>query len=155
MNWLGTGDDFPSTLARLPAIAASFDALYRSLWSQPHLSAQTLEACRLRLAQLHRCDVEWQRSEVAIPSSKRDALKDWHVDSQFPAAERACLAFTEVYAMDVQAITDELAQGVKDHYGDAGLVCLVEALGILDGRIRLCLLWDSPASGGPRPDPGA
>jgi hypothetical protein len=48
--------------------------------------------------------------------------------------------------MDTQAITDELAEAVKLHVGDAGLVLLVEALGILDGRTRLSLLWQLPAS---------
>jgi hypothetical protein len=55
------------------------------------------------------------------------------------------LAFTEVYAMDAQALTDTLAADVKTHFGDAGLVLLVEALGILDGMTRLSLLWQLPA----------
>jgi hypothetical protein len=55
------------------------------------------------------------------------------------------LAFTEVYAMDTQALTDQHAQAVKRHFGDAGLVLLVEALGILDGMTRLSLLWQLPA----------
>ncbi len=33
-------------------------------------------------------------------------------------------------------ITDEAADAVKAHYGDAGLVLLIEALGLIDGRIR-------------------
>ena len=48
--------------------------------------------------------------------------------------------------MDAQALTDELADAVKAHFGDAGLVLLVEALGILDGMTRLSLLWQLPAS---------
>jgi hypothetical protein len=50
--------------------------------------------------------------------------------------------------MDAQALTDELAEAVKSHFGDAGLVMLVEALGILDGMTRLSLLWQLPASSG-------
>jgi hypothetical protein len=43
--------------------------------------------------------------------------------------------------MDAQALTDEHAEAVKSHFGDAGMVLLVEALGILDGMTRLSLLW--------------
>ena len=36
---------------------------------------------------------------------------------------------------------DELADGVKRHFGEAGLVCLIEALGFIEGRIRLALMF--------------
>ena len=137
MNWLNSGTDHQSTIAVLPDIAAAYDTLYQSLWTQPHLPAQTLELCRLRLAQLHRSTVELQRQEYPVQEGKREQLSNWDADSRYSALERACLAFTEVYAMDTQAITDELAEAVKLHVGDAGLVLLVEALGILDGRTRL------------------
>ena len=151
MNWLNGGSDRGSTLRELPELAERFDALYRSLWTQPHLGAEILELCRLRLAQLHRCEAEWRRSDVDVDPRKREALQRWDSAADFSAAERACLAFTEVYAMDAQAVTDALADSVKAHCGDAGLVLLVEALGILDGMTRLSLLWElpvgSPAAG--------
>jgi alkylhydroperoxidase family enzyme len=150
MNWLNSGTDHQSTIAMLPEIAASYDALYQSLWTQPHLPAEILELCRLRLAQLHRCTTELQRQEYPTQEGKREHLRNWDTDSRFSDMERACLAFTEVYAMDTQAITDELAAAVKLHVGDAGLVLLVEALGILDGRIRLSLLWQQPETPYPR-----
>src|SRR5690606_36590661 len=118
-----------------------FTALYRSLWLQPYLPASVLELCSLRLAQLHRCEVELRRRECDIAPEQVEQLANWHADVNFSEAERACLAFTEVYAMDAQAITDELAAQVKAHFGDAGLVMLVEALGIFDGMTRLSLLW--------------
>ncbi len=145
MSWLSNGDDRESTLSVLPDIAENFTALYHSLWVQPHLPAEILEVCRLRLAQLHRSAVEWQRRDCAIPTAKSEHLARWDTHSDFSDAERACLAFTEVYAMDTQALTDELAAGVKGHFGDAGLVMLVEALGIFDGMTRLSLLWQLPA----------
>ncbi|MEZ5572543.1 MAG: hypothetical protein R3E64_11025 [Halioglobus sp.] len=141
---MSSGSDRDATMRALPEIATRFEQLYQSLWTQPHIPASTLELCRLRLAQLHRCDVEWQRRDHAVPAPKRDALQHWPDDEQFSAAERACLAFTEVYAMDTQSITDQLADAVKAHHGDAGLVMLVEALGILDGMTRLSLLWQLP-----------
>ena len=136
-------------LGELPDLAAPFAALYQSLWQQPHLPAAVLELCRLRLAQLHRCEVELRRRECELAMGKRDCLAQWENDEQFTAAERACLGFTEVYAMDAQALTDADAEAVKSYFGDAGLVLLIEALGIFDGMTRLSLLWqlsDAPVS---------
>jgi hypothetical protein len=38
--------------------------------------------------------------------------------------------------MDAQSIGDEQADEVKAHFGEPGLVLLIEALGCIDGRIR-------------------
>jgi alkylhydroperoxidase family enzyme len=146
MPWISSGNDRDETIRVLPDIAVGFDALYQSLWTQPHLPAEVLELCRLRLAQLHRCVVEMQRRDCELPQDKRNNLEHWNTHVSFSSAERACLAFTEVYAMDAQALTDEHAAAVKWHFGDAGLVLLVEALGILDGMTRLSLLWQLPAN---------
>ena len=146
MGWVSSGDDRDSTIGEIAELAAPFSALYESLWTQRHVPADILELCRLRLAQLHQCAVELQRREVEIPIEKSKRLAQWDTDSIFSPAERACLAFTEVYAMDVQALTDQHADAVKMHFGDAGLVLLVEALGILDGMTRLSLLWQLTAA---------
>ncbi len=125
----------------VPALAAARDALRASLRQQPHLPGAVLELCRLRLAQLHHSAADLATTEYALPESRRGALGHWDSSSLFGAAERACLAFAEVYAMDAAALTDEHADAVKSHYGDAGLVALIEALGIFDGAIRVNLLW--------------
>jgi alkylhydroperoxidase family enzyme len=153
MSWVSSGIDRDSTIRVLPDIAEAFGALYQSLWTQPHLPAEVLELCRLRVALLHQCAVEMQRHDCEVPAEKRENLAHWNRDSRFSDAERSCLAFTEVYAMDVQAITDELATAVKTHFGDAGLVLLVEALGVFDGMTRLSLLWQLPAIAEPGESP--
>ena len=146
MAWLSSGTDRDAVIGELPGLAGPYRTLERSLWSQPHLPPAILELCRLRLAQLHRCDAEFRRREVELPGDRRAALARWESAEEFSAAERACLAFTEVYAMDAQALTDAHAAAVKEHIGDAGLVLLVEALGILDGGVRLSLLWQLDAN---------
>ena len=100
-----------------------------------------MELCRLRLAQLHRSAGDAALVERELDDEKRAALCNWDTSSLFSEAERACIAFTEVYAMDAAALRDEQAGAVKAHYGDAGLVALIEALGIFDGSIRVNLLW--------------
>lgn len=141
MGWLAGGDDRRAIVGQLPDIAPPYFALEQSLWHQPHLPVALLELCRLRLAQLHRCEAELARTGCDLPEGTRDALTRWESSQQFSAAERACLAFAEVYAMDARALTDEHAAAVKQHFGDAGLVLLIEALGVFDGMARLSLLW--------------
>ena len=146
MSWINDGVDRESTLAAAPNFAEKFSALYGSFWSQTHIDSVTLELCRLRLAQLHGSDVDWQREDVLVDVTKRENLAGWVNYSAFSEAERACLGFTEIYAGDAQSISDEQAAAVKLHYGDAGLVALVEALGIFDGMTRLSLLWQLPVA---------
>jgi hypothetical protein len=145
MSWLDGADDRQQVLAAMPELAERYAELYAQLWALPHIPASSLELCRLRLAQLHKSAVEWQKSEAELAPGQRLALAAWPASELFSAAERACLEFAEVYAMDTQAITDAQAESVKEHYGDAGLVALVEALGLFDGMTRLSLLWQLPA----------
>ena len=59
------------------------------------------------------------------------------------ASEKALLDFTEYYFMDPQSIPDEVAAAVVGQCGENGLVCLVEALGFIDSRIRLALVYST------------
>lgn len=145
MAWINTDGDRETLLNRLPELREKFAPFYASFFNLPQLPASTVELCRLRLAQLHKSEVEWEREEVALDSNKRSALRQWNTDAQFTEAERACLSFTEVYAIDAAAISDKLADDVKQHHGSAGLVALIQALGVLDGLTRMSLLWQLPA----------
>ena len=131
-------------LNELPAIGPAYQALYRSLWQQSHLPVQTLALCRLRLAQLHGDHAGVSHAARDMEPGLVQALPGWPDSDAITAAEKACLGFAEVYAMDAQAITDELADAVKAHHGDSGLVMLIEALGVFDGAARLARLWDLP-----------
>ena len=98
----------------------------------------------MRIAQLHQSQTEFQREEFRLSDVQRDGLSQWNKSDAFSAAQKACLAFAEVYAMDPQAISDEQAEVVKVHYGDSGLVALIEALGVFYGMTRVGQLWDLP-----------
>ncbi len=69
--------------------------------------------------------------------------ESWRKEPTFSVVERAVLDFTEYYYMDPQSIPDEVASKVVDLTGENGLVCLVEALGFIDSRIRLALIYSS------------
>jgi alkylhydroperoxidase family enzyme len=125
-------------------MARRYDAVWDSVWNQPHVPPPVLELCRLRIARLHDATAELDaapRSELrgAIEPGKCASVLagSYGRDDRVAPAERAAIEFAEVYAMDPQAISDELAQAVVAHYGEPGLVALIEALGFIDGRMRL------------------
>jgi len=126
-------------------LADDYNAVSKAVWSQDHLPAALLDLSRLRLAQLHGADSELQlRLENGLEAAKIEALLAGNISTGlFSAAELAVLDFTEIYAQDPAAISDDMADAIKRHFGEAGLVCLVEALGFIDGRIRLALMFNA------------
>lgn len=142
MTWFSEANTREQLIQQAPFLSEQFQAFYSSFWQLPYIPAQTLELCRLRLAQLHQSETEFNRVEIELAAPLRDSLSQWSKSDSFNDAEKAALAFAEVYAMDPQSITDALADDVKAHYGDAGLVALIEALGLFYGLTRVSQLWD-------------
>lgn len=135
--------DLDLQLALAGGPATSFARLSASLWQQPYVTAELLELCRLTLARLHRDEIEIAALNTRLPHGqpgpqRRAAVLAGtvHKSAAFTPPEKAILLFAECYALDAQTISDEVAQGAKDHLGEPGLVFLIEALGCLDGRIR-------------------
>lgn len=128
-------------LAKAGPAAASFARLWERLWRQDHIPPELLELCRLTLARLHDDAVELAAASpagVTVVPARRDAViagAAFDADG-FSEGDRAVLLFAEYYWTDPQSITDAVADDVKAHFGEPGLVFLIEALGCLDGRIR-------------------
>lgn len=139
-------DDSPLTRALTHAggeLARRYTALWQAIWQQPHVPALVLELCRLRLSQLHGLAHELDMPPVSGAREGLDAdtvaiaLAGSPERAQLPAGARAAIELTEVYAQDPQQIAGEPTLAVKAHFGEAGFVALIEALGVIDGRIRL------------------
>lgn len=142
-----TSVDLDSHLALAGAAASSLARLWARLWRQEYLPAETLELCRLLFARMHGSPAEVAAVNPMLPptglsTARRHAvlagkaLEDPACSVLFTESERAILLFAEYYWLDAQSITDEAADGVKLHVGEPGLVFLIEALGLIDGRIR-------------------
>lgn len=125
--------------------AGMLEAFTQAIWTQPRIPAPLLELCRLLIARMHRADAERDTGKLPVDAAKKTAVLtgDWSDPTLFTAGERAVLDFSELYAIEPQTITDEAAAAVVSYFGDAGLVTLVEALGVIDGRIRLALLFNA------------
>ena len=143
MTDIPTSVTLDAHLAKAGPAADTFARLWESLWRQQHVPAETLELCRLTLARMHADAAEIAAANPHLPADAisverklavlaGEALEQPH----FSDAEKAAMLFAEYYWMDPQSITDEAADAVKAHVGEAGLVLLIEALGCIDGRIR-------------------
>jgi len=135
-------------LAAAGPISGLFDELAGKFFDQPHSPAALMELVRLDLAYMHRAEAEMAARHPAgkgLPKVKIAAVVagSWHRDPQFSAAEKAVLNFAEYYYVDPESIPDEAAFAVVGNFGDSGLVCLVEALGFIDARIRLALIYST------------
>jgi hypothetical protein len=60
---------------------------------------------------------------------------------QHTAAQEACLAFTDQFVIDVSAMTDELVAAVAAQLGPDGLVNFVNALLVVEQRLRAQLMF--------------
>ncbi len=125
-------------------LSERFHRVWEKYWEQDHIAPAILDMCRMRLAQMHGAGAEIGLSYVdGISPQQADAIRrgTYGDRGRFDPGQIAALELAEVYAQDPNAITDEMTDAVKAHYGDAGLVCLVQALGFIEARIRLSLMF--------------
>src|SRR5262245_20219869 len=128
-----------------PDLCADYRAFVALFWERGPVGAVVLELCRLRVAQLLRCDGELRlRYEPArtagLDEGKIAQLERWPTAPEFTAAERACLAYAEQFVLDAHGISDAQAAAVTSHLTPAGLVALTEALALFEGFARLRLV---------------
>ena len=69
------------------------------------------------------------------------ALPDWPTADRFDARDRAVLALTEQFVIDVANIDDALLAQARAHLGD-GLADFLNALLVTEQRQRLSLAWE-------------
>ena len=98
----------------------------------------------MRIAILLGCEAE---AEARTPGSGvadevLASIRSWPTDPRFDPLDRACLGFAEHFVIDVASIDDDTVAAVRDHLGDEGLANFVNALLVVEQRIRLRLVWD-------------
>jgi alkylhydroperoxidase family enzyme len=131
-------------LADHPDVAAALEDAWRAAWDS--VDPVLLELCRLRIAMLLGCAPELEvRSAEAVAAGLDDervaTLSRWPTSPLFGPAERACLAFTEQFVIDVAGLDDDTAGAVREQLGEQGLVDFVSALLVVEQRQRLRLTW--------------
>lgn len=123
-------------------VHAEMSAAHVAAWAAT--SPRLLELCRVRIATMLGCEVEAsaRTADSGVPPELLDAIGAWPTDPRFEAADRACLAFTEHYVIDVASVDDATVAAVREHLGDEGVQSFVSALLVVEQRIRLRLMWD-------------
>lgn len=135
----------PSTTRRLAEVLARTPDVFESLTATHTaatgaISSRLYELCRLRVAMLLGTPDELETSD--LDPATVEALPKWPNHDTFDEADRACLAFTEQFVVDVASMPDELAEAVADQLGGDGFADFVHALLALEQRQRLRLIWD-------------
>ena len=98
-----------------------------------------LALCSARIADLLGGPVD---DAFPLPDHLAEALPTWPSAPQFDDTDRACLAFTEQYVIDVASLDDQTAGAVADRLGAEGFANFVNALLVVEQRQRLRLMWD-------------
>ena len=150
MTWLpgvAGGRDLDAALALRPDVRDAFADLYDHLWETT--DPQLLEVCRLRIAQLLRCDTELRVREerAGLAEAKVAALAAYPSSPLFTDRERACLAYAERVCADAGGLTDDEVAAVRRHLSEAELVALTTALTVFESFQRALLLLG--VTGGP------
>lgn len=103
------------------------------------VDARLLSLCAARIATLL-----GGPDDDAFPVDEhlRTQLPDWPTSDAFDATDRACLAFTEQFVIDVASLDDATADAVVERLGAEGFGNFVNALLVAEQRQRLRLIWD-------------
>ncbi|MFN0095202.1 MAG: carboxymuconolactone decarboxylase family protein [Dehalococcoidia bacterium] len=128
-----------ATLAQhAPGPLAAMRQQYAAVWSD--LDPRLAELCRQRVAMLQ-ADAPANTATEAqgVDAATLAALARWPDSPLFTEAEKACLAYTEMFVADVAGITEADTQPVLDALGGGGLYALTNALLVLDQQQRIAL----------------
>lgn len=111
------------------------EAAHDAAWDV--VDSRLLEVCRNRMAML----LGHGPTLAELGPDDLAVLSSWP-DAGLAAVEVAALAFTEEYTIDVAAVSDEQTASLRSHLGDEGLANFVNALLVVEQRMRLELVWD-------------
>jgi alkylhydroperoxidase family enzyme len=128
---------FAAVLRGHPAVLDALNAVHAAAWAavEPGL----LLLCRARIAML--LGDEEEGSASALDAEIVEALPAWPSSPLFTDKERACLAFTEQFVIDVASMDDALVETLRAELGPEGLANFVNALLVVEQRQRLRLAW--------------
>lgn len=144
MTTMTTSEVLAHHLHDVPDVVDALDASWSAAWSL--VDPCLLELCRLQVAAILQCHEESAiRTGAAIAGgfdeAKATALAEWFRSPIYSSAERACLAFTDQFVINVADLDDFTAASVREQLGDQGFIDFVSALLIVEQRQRLRLTW--------------
>ncbi len=126
--------DLADILAGTDALA-HLDAAHQAAWeaTDPDL----LRLCQRRMAMI----IGHEPTVAAMSAEEQATLAAWSGSPAFGERERAALALTEQYTIDVAAATDEQVAALAEHLGAHALLDFAHALLVVEQRMRLELAF--------------
>jgi alkylhydroperoxidase family enzyme len=124
-------------LADRPEILAALDRVHDAAWVA--VDPDLLDLCRVRIAMLLGADESARIHD--LPDDLVAALTDGPSSPRFSSTQRAALAFTDQYVLDVASVDDDVAAALVGALGTDGVSNFVHALLVVEQRIRLSLAW--------------
>ena len=129
----------------LAAVAEAIDALGGvERACRVTLDPAIIELCRRRVAMLLGNEAELDRAPTTDAADLGDmlaALARWTSSPLFGPAERACLAFTEQFVIDVTQIDDATVAAVTEHSSPADTYVFARWVQACEARQRVELLF--------------
>ena len=123
-------------LSGVPGVRSAIAAAHVAAWAST--DPETLELCRARIATLLGSE---ETAEYPIDTDLVAAIPSWPTSPLFTDAQRACLAFTEQFVIDVASLDDSTVAAVVESLGTEGFVNFVNALLVVEQRQRMRLAW--------------
>ncbi len=143
---MSLGAPFAAVLGLRPDLYEPYQDFAGLFWHRRLVDPVLLELCRLRVAQLLRCESELAaRTRPAVDAGLTeemvDRLAEWPTAECFSDSQRAGLAFAEQFVLDPHGVDDALRARLREHLSSSETVALTEALALFDGftRFRLAL----------------
>ena len=130
---------FRDVLGERTAVADNLADIHELAWEV--VDPVLLDLSRLRVAMLLGCQSELEILNSDLSSEKMASLAEWPSTNFFNECEKSCLRFVEEFVVDVSSIPDSSAFAVRDHLGEEGFVNFVNALLVVEQRIRLQIVW--------------
>ena len=142
MSWLTKEQSeypYDDVLGIRPELRDLYRNFYGKLWDDDLVPANLLELCRLRIAQIHDCDTEWEvrHSEAEVSDAQIEKLQNWEGNRLFSPVEQAVLRFAEKMPWQHHEITDEDFETMRVHLSEPEVVALTVACGLFDANCRL------------------
>ena len=133
----GTAAVLEAVLADKPDVLEHLTAAHEAAVAA--VDPRLLELCGRRIAQL--LGSPGADTPAVVDGATVAALPEWPTSDRFTATDRACLAFTEQFVIDVATLDDATAFAVVEVLGDEGFATFVNALLVVEQRQRLHLVW--------------
>ena len=136
---LETSPDWPTgdVLAERPELAAQLRALV----------ARSSERLPGRLDALMTARVEQLRGRVVADSELAEQVRHSSTHPALSAGERAVIALTEQFVIDVRGISDGGFTTVNQHYSVEQVAAISFRLALLEGTSKLASLFPVPTGG--------